>query len=47
MDESTQALVALAGVRKSFGDNLVIDGIDLEIGRGSAVVVAGPSGSGK
>jgi ABC-type polar amino acid transport system ATPase subunit len=40
-------LVTLAGVRKSFGDNLVLDGIDLEIDRGSAVVVAGPSGSGK
>jgi ABC-type polar amino acid transport system ATPase subunit len=40
-------LVTLAGVNKSFGDNLVLDGIDLEIERGSAVVVAGPSGSGK
>jgi glutamate transport system ATP-binding protein len=40
-------LVTLSGVSKSFGDNLVLDGIDLEIGRGSAVVVAGPSGSGK
>jgi ABC-type polar amino acid transport system ATPase subunit len=45
--ESTQPLVALAGVRKSFGDNLVLGGIDLELERGSAVVVAGPSGSGK
>jgi glutamate transport system ATP-binding protein len=40
-------LVTLAGVHKSFGDNLVLDGIDLELERGSAVVVAGPSGSGK
>jgi glutamate transport system ATP-binding protein len=40
-------LVTLAGVRKSFGENVVLDGIDLEVGRGSAVVVAGPSGSGK
>jgi glutamate transport system ATP-binding protein len=40
-------LVELAGVRKSFGDNLVLDDIDLRIDRGSAVVVAGPSGSGK
>ena len=39
--------MTLAGVRKSFGENLVLDGIDLEVGRGSAVVVAGPSGSGK
>jgi glutamate transport system ATP-binding protein len=40
-------LVELAGVRKSFGANLVLDDIDLRIDRGSAVVVAGPSGSGK
>ena len=37
----------LEGVRKSFGDNLVLDGIDLEVGRGAAIVIAGPSGSGK
>jgi len=42
-----QQLVTLAGVTKSFGDNLVLDDIDLEVARGSAVVVAGPSGSGK
>jgi ABC-type polar amino acid transport system ATPase subunit len=40
-------LVTLAGVRKSFGENLVLDGIDLDVSRGSAVVIAGPSGSGK
>ena len=40
-------LVELAGVRKSFGDNVVLDEIDLRISRGEAIVVAGPSGSGK
>jgi glutamate transport system ATP-binding protein len=40
-------LVELDAVRKSFGDNLVLDGIDLEIARGEVVVIAGPSGSGK
>src|SRR5918999_947516 len=40
-------LVELASVSKSFGDNLVLDGIELNIGRGEAIVVAGPSGSGK
>ena len=39
-------LVELSQVRKSFGDNLVLDGIDLRIDRGEAIVVAGPSGSG-
>jgi ABC-type polar amino acid transport system ATPase subunit len=40
-------LVQLTEVRKSFGDNLVLDSIDLTIAAGEAIVVAGPSGSGK
>ena len=40
-------LVQLTDVRKSFGDNLVLDSIDLSIGVGEAIVIAGPSGSGK
>jgi ABC-type polar amino acid transport system ATPase subunit len=40
-------LVELAGVSKSFGDNLVLDQIELRIDPGEAIVVAGPSGSGK
>src|SRR5918997_5176973 len=40
-------LVELDGVRKSFGDNVVLDGIDMTIDRGEVVVIAGPSGSGK
>jgi ABC-type polar amino acid transport system ATPase subunit len=40
-------IVELAGIRKSFGDNVVLDNIDLRIARGEAIVVAGPSGSGK
>ena len=40
-------LVELEGVRKVFGSNVVLDGIDLSIARGEAIVIAGPSGSGK
>jgi glutamate transport system ATP-binding protein len=40
-------LVELDGVRKSFGDNVVLDGVDLAMEAGSATVIAGPSGSGK
>jgi len=41
------ALVELAGVRKTFGDNVVLNDIALRIEHGEAIVVAGPSGSGK
>ena len=40
-------ILRLEGVRKSFGDNLVLDGIDLEVETGEVLVVIGPSGSGK
>jgi ABC-type polar amino acid transport system ATPase subunit len=44
---SAGAVVRLEGVRKSFGDNLVLDGIDLAVASGEVLVVIGPSGSGK
>jgi ABC-type polar amino acid transport system ATPase subunit len=40
-------MIQLEGVRKSFGDNLVLDGIDLTVGHGEVLVIIGPSGSGK
>ena len=46
-DDGAAPLVELRSVRKSFGDNVVLDDIDLAIAPGEAVVVAGPSGSGK
>jgi ABC-type polar amino acid transport system ATPase subunit len=45
--EANGAVVRLADVRKSFVDNLVLDGIDLEVHTGEVLVVIGPSGSGK
>ncbi|MFR9791880.1 amino acid ABC transporter ATP-binding protein [Streptomyces sp. MB22_4] len=39
--------IRVQGLRKSFGDNHVLRGIDLEIGQGEVVCVIGPSGSGK
>ena len=40
-------VVRLEQVRKSFGDNLVLDGIDLTVAPRETLVVIGPSGSGK
>jgi phospholipid/cholesterol/gamma-HCH transport system ATP-binding protein len=37
----------LTGLRKSFGDKLVLDGIDLTVPAGTSMVVIGGSGSGK
>ncbi|WP_405797830.1 amino acid ABC transporter ATP-binding protein [Streptomyces longwoodensis] len=39
--------IEIKGLHKSFGDNHVLRGIDLEIGQGEVVCVIGPSGSGK
>jgi polar amino acid transport system ATP-binding protein len=40
-------MVHAEGVRKRFGSNEVLKGIDLEVGRGEVMCVIGPSGSGK
>jgi ABC-type polar amino acid transport system ATPase subunit len=45
--EGTEPMVRLQGVRKAFGDNLVLDGIDLQVAPGEVLVIIGPSGSGK
>lgn len=39
--------VSIRDLYKSFGDNVVLRGIDLDVHRGEVVVVLGPSGSGK
>lgn len=39
--------IEIRGLHKSFGDNHVLRGIDLEVARGEVVCVIGPSGSGK
>jgi phospholipid/cholesterol/gamma-HCH transport system ATP-binding protein len=39
--------ISLHGVKKSFGDKHVLDGIDLEVMPGTSTVVIGGSGSGK
>lgn len=41
------AAVRLQGLRKSFGSNEVLKGIDLEVAQGEVVAIIGRSGSGK
>ncbi len=41
------SLLQLDGIRKSFGDNVVLRDIDLVVERGQCVVLIGASGSGK
>jgi ABC-2 type transport system ATP-binding protein len=39
--------ISASGLRKSFGDQLVLDGIDLDISEGTIFALLGPNGSGK
>lgn len=45
--DPTAPAIEIRGLRKSFGDNEVLKGIDLTVQRGEVVCVIGPSGSGK
>jgi polar amino acid transport system ATP-binding protein len=46
-DGAAAPIIRLENVEKRFGDNLVLDGIDLDVAAGEVLVVIGPSGSGK
>ncbi len=40
-------MITLDNVHKSFGDNHVLRGVDLEVGKGTSMVIIGGSGTGK
>jgi ABC-2 type transport system ATP-binding protein len=43
----SQAAVAAVGLRKSFGDQVALDGVDLEVAGGTIFALLGPNGAGK
>ncbi len=43
----TRSAIAATGLRKSFGDHLVLDGIDLDVAEGTIFALLGPNGAGK
>jgi ABC-2 type transport system ATP-binding protein len=44
---ATRSAIRIAGLRKSFGDHVVLDGIDLDIREGSIFALLGSNGAGK
>lgn len=45
--DQAQPLISLQGIRKAFGTNPVLDGVDLDINRNATIAIIGPSGTGK
>ncbi len=46
-DDHSPAAIRVTGLRKSYGQQVVLDGIDLEVARGSVFSLLGPNGAGK
>jgi ABC-2 type transport system ATP-binding protein len=44
---TSRSAIAAIGLRKSFGDNVVLDGIDLDVAEGTVFALLGPNGAGK
>src|SRR5579859_3721057 len=40
-------MIETRGLRKSFGDHVVLDGIDLDVAAGTVFALLGPNGAGK
>jgi polar amino acid transport system ATP-binding protein len=47
MTDSGEILLEVKQLQKSFGDRMVLDGIELQVGKGEVIVILGPSGCGK
>lgn len=47
MNENNDVMISIRGLKKSFKDLEVLDGIDIDIKRGEVIAIIGPSGCGK
>ena len=47
MTTTSPAAIAVTGLRKSFGDKVVLDGIDVHVAEGTIFALLGPNGAGK
>ncbi len=47
MDGEKEIVLRAEGIKKSFGNNKILHGVDLEVAKGDVVVILGPSGAGK
>ncbi|HTE71231.1 MAG TPA: ATP-binding cassette domain-containing protein [Actinomycetes bacterium] len=47
MTTTTRSALKATGLRKSFGDQVVLDGIDLDVPEGTVFALLGPNGAGK
>ncbi|MNO12230.1 Arginine transport ATP-binding protein ArtM [compost metagenome] len=47
MGDSRELLLEIKNLQKSYGERMVLDGIDLQVRKGEVIVIIGPSGCGK
>jgi ABC-2 type transport system ATP-binding protein len=47
MTDTDRPAVVVTGVRKSFGETVVLDGVDLAVAEGTILALLGPNGAGK
>jgi heme exporter protein A len=47
IQEKEQPAIAVAGLRRDYGDRPALDGVDFELAAGATMVVLGPNGAGK
>src|SRR5262249_57759920 len=47
MTDTRQAALVVTGVQKSFGETVVLDGVDLTVAEGTIFALLGPNGAGK